>query len=92
MAEYIDRNLIKWHGCDFEDDLCKDCSDCSHAECSHSQIMQIPVADVVEQEKIDVALAEARRIRTIVAGSNGRYESGEVLDLVTEIIHLFDEL
>lgn len=60
MAEYIDRNLIEWYGCNFENDSCKnkDCSGCSHAECSHSQVMQIPTADVVEREKIDRAIEE----------------------------------
>ncbi len=60
MAEYIDRNLIEWYGCDFEDGNCKnrECSGCSHAECSHSQVMQIPVADVIEREKIDKAIEE----------------------------------
>ena len=60
MAEYIDRNLIEWYGCDFENDSCKnrECSSCSHAECSHSQVMQIPIADVVEREKINKAIEE----------------------------------
>ena len=60
MAEYIDRNLIEWYGCDFEDDSCKnkECSGCYHAECSHSQVMNIPTADVVEREKIDKAIEE----------------------------------
>lgn len=50
MAEYIDRNLIEWFGCDFEDGNCenRECSGCSHAECSHSQVMQIPTANVIE--------------------------------------------
>lgn len=48
-AEYIDRNLIEWYGCNFEDASCKDkeCSGCYHAECSHSQVMQIPTVDVI---------------------------------------------
>ncbi len=56
MAEYIDRNLIEWYGCDFEDDSCKnkECSGCYHAECSHSQVMNIPTADVVERHKYEV--------------------------------------
>lgn len=51
MAQYIDRDLIKWYGCNFENPSCenRDCSDCSHAECSHTQIMQIPTADVIER-------------------------------------------
>lgn len=49
MAEYIDRDLIEWYGCDFEDGGCenRECSGCSHAECSHSQVMQIPTANVI---------------------------------------------
>lgn len=64
MAQYIDRNLIEWYGCDFEDDSCKnrECSGCSHAECSHSQVMQIPTADVVECKKIDKAIEEMNKL------------------------------
>lgn len=60
MAEYIDRNLIEWFGCDYENTDCKsrECSGCCHAECSHSQVMQISTADVVEREKIDKAIEE----------------------------------
>lgn len=60
MAEYIDRNLIEWYGCDFENASCenRECSGCSHAECSHSQVMQIPQADVIERSKIDKAIKE----------------------------------
>ena len=49
MAEYIDRNLIEWYGCDFEDGSCehRECSECSQAECSHTQVMQIPPANVI---------------------------------------------
>ena len=49
MAEYIDRNLIEWYGCDFEDGSCdhKECSECSQAECLHTQVMQIPTANVI---------------------------------------------
>ena len=49
MSEYIDRNLITWHVCDYyEDASCekRKCAECSRAECSHSQIMGIPIADV----------------------------------------------
>lgn len=60
MAEYIDRNLIEWYGCDYKDDLCKECSGCSHAKCSHAQVMQIPTADVIEREKIEQAIAEIK--------------------------------
>ncbi len=62
MAEYIDRNLIEWHGCDFEDDNCKnrECSGCSHANCSHAQVMQIPTADMMEREKINKAIEEMK--------------------------------
>ena len=62
MAEYIDRNLIKWYGCNFENASCenRECSGCSHAECSHTQVMQIPTADVVERSKIDKAIEEMK--------------------------------
>ena len=56
MAEYyIDRNLIEWYGCNYENAACENrkCSGCHLAECSHSQVMQIPTADVVEREKYD---------------------------------------
>lgn len=55
MADYINRNLIEWYGCNFEDANCKnrECSGCSHAECSHSQVMQIPAADVIERSEYD---------------------------------------
>lgn len=81
MAEYIDRNLIEWYGCDFEDDLCKDCSDCSHAECSHSQIMQIPVADVVEREKIDKAIEEIEQtlyVDSLIFGELIDFKDGKI--------------
>ncbi len=55
-------------------------------------ISNIPVADVVEREKINAALDEARRIRITVLGNNGRYESDEVLSLVEDLIGLFEEL
>ncbi len=49
MAEYIDRNLIEWYGCDFEDGSCehKECLECSQAECSHTQVMQIPTVNAI---------------------------------------------
>lgn len=55
MAEYIDRDLIEWYGCNFEEPSCKnrECSGCSHAECSHSQVMQIPTANVVERDEYE---------------------------------------
>lgn len=56
MAEYIDRNLIEWYGCDYEKDPdCenRECSSCSHAKGSHAQVMQIPTADVIERSKYD---------------------------------------
>lgn len=63
MAEYIDRNLIEWFGCDYENTDCKsrECLGCCHAECSHSQVMQISTADVVEREKIDKAIEKMER-------------------------------
>lgn len=55
MAEYIDRDLIEWYGCNFEEPSCenRECSGCSHAECSHSQVMQIPTADVIERTEFE---------------------------------------
>lgn len=63
MAEYIDRNLIEWYGCDYENASCenRECSGCSFAECSHSQVMQIPTADVIEQSKVDKAITEIKQ-------------------------------
>lgn len=60
MAEYIDRNLIEWYGCNFEDTGCekRECSGCSHAECSHSQVMQIPTADVIERSTMEILCNE----------------------------------
>lgn len=66
MAEYIDRNLIEWYGCDYENASCenRECSGCSHAKCSHSQVMQIPTADVVERSKIDKTIEEIKHLTT----------------------------
>ncbi len=60
MAEYIDRDLIEWYGCNFEDASCenRECSGCSHAECSHSQVMQIPTADVVKRSTMEILCNE----------------------------------
>lgn len=68
MAEYIDRNLIEWYGCDFENASCenRECSGCSYAECSHSQVMQIPTADVIERSKIDKAIKEMESIELVM--------------------------
>lgn len=47
MAEYIDRNLIEWYGCEYSSSCEKlECSGCDHAECVHSQVMQIPPTDI----------------------------------------------
>ena len=64
MAEYIDRDLIEWYGCDFEEPSCenRDCSGCSHAECSHTQVMQIPPVDVIERDKVNKAIKEMNNI------------------------------
>ena len=42
--ELIDRNKIDFYGCDYETDDCenKDCSKCRRAECSPSQIRELP--------------------------------------------------
>lgn len=63
MAEYIDRNLIEWYGCDYENADCdnRECSGCSFAECSHSQVMQISTANVIERSKIDKAIEELQK-------------------------------
>lgn len=64
MAEYIDRNLIEWYGCNFEDAGCenRDCSGCSHAKCSHSQVMQIHTADVIERSEYEYLKKENREL------------------------------
>ena len=59
MAEYIDRNKIRWFSCDWEnrcDEYNDDCSKCPHGECEHDQVVSIPLADVIEREKIDKAI------------------------------------
>ncbi len=89
MAEYIDRDLIEWYGCNFENASCKnrECSGCSHAECSHSQVMQIPKADVIEREKIDKAIEEMQSIQLVMF-------CDEMQDLCIEILkkHVGGEL
>ena len=69
MAEYIDRNLIEWYGCDFENASCenRECSGCSHAECSHSQVMQIPTADVIERAEYEKVLEENKQLKHIIS-------------------------
>lgn len=69
MAEYIDRNLIEWYGCDFENASCenRECSGCSHAECSHSQVMQIPKADVIERAEYEKVLEENKQLKHIIS-------------------------
>lgn len=83
MAEYIDRNLIEWYGCDFEDGSCEnlECSACSRANCSHSQVMQIPTADVVEREKIDKAIEEIENINQLA-----QYTRGDIKRMCIEIL------
>lgn len=92
MAEYIDRNLIEWYGCNFENASCenRECSGCSHAECSHSQVMQIPTADVIERSKIDKAIEKIdflrqHRAKYITEDSKICIDSGEVLKILKEI-------
>lgn len=90
MAEYIDRNLIEWYGCDFEDGSCehRECSECSHAECSHSQVMQIPTAYVVEKEKINQAIEEIKQtlyVDSLIFGElidfmNGKISADNVIE------------
>ena len=59
MAEYIDREQIKWH-CEYENpQLCdkEDCkNNCSNLECSYQEVMQIPTADVVERGEYERVL------------------------------------
>ena len=83
MAEYIDRNLIEWYGCDFEDGSCehRECSECSQAECSHTQVMQIPVADVVEREKIKQAIEEIEQtlyVDSLIFGELIDFKDGKI--------------
>ena len=68
MAEYIDRTQIKWYGCDFEGGkaCCKnqgDCSKCIHGNCDHDEVMNIPLANVIEREKIKLLGEEHRKFR-----------------------------
>lgn len=90
MAEYIDRNLIEWYGCDYEKDPdCenRECSSCSHAEGSYAQVMQIPTADVVEHSKIDNAIEEIIEKSFISDIYNDRTDDEIIkLDDVLEII------
>lgn len=64
MAEYIDRNLIEWYGCDFEDGSCehRECSECSQAECSHTQVMQIPTVQAIPLDKVKQARRELDKL------------------------------
>lgn len=83
MAEYIDRNLIEWYGCDFEDGSCeyRECSECSQAECLHTQVMQIPVADVVEREKVKQAIEEIEQtlyVDSLIFGELIDFKDGKI--------------
>lgn len=84
MAEYIDRNLIEWYGCNFEDGSCenRECSSCSHAECSHSQVMQIPPADVIERSKIDKAIFEIKAKSYFGGGFEKEVKLNDVLNIL----------
>ncbi len=105
MAEYIDRNLIEWYGCNYENSDCenRECSGCSHAECLHSQVMQIPTADVVERSEyeklrlvnLDLAetnkglLAEHEQLLKLRSKIDKARE--EIEELATEQIQVYDE-
>ncbi len=84
MAEYIDRDLIKWYGCIYENASCekRECSGCIHARCFQSQVMQIPSADVIEREKIDKVIEE------IPSLSHWQSDDGQDLVMVADVIEL----
>lgn len=97
MAEYIDRDLIEWYGCNFEEPSCKnrECSGCSHAECSHSQVMQIPTADVVERAEFEKLHKEYKHYRRLAEQDNNlrskinkAIKDIEDLDPITERVGL----
>ena len=76
MAEYINRNLIEWYGCNFENADCenRECSGCSHAECSHSQVMQIPTADVIERSRYEQLDKEANALSKAYQEEHEKYK------------------
>ena len=96
MAEYIDRNLIEWFGCDFEDGSCeyKECSECSQAECLHTQVMQIPVADVVERREINKVLNRVYEMRDKAryACAHGCCDQDDLLNIIEQMAKLFKEI
>jgi len=89
MAEYIDRNLIEWYGCNFENADCekRECSGCSHAECSHSQVMQIPTADVIEREEYEKLLENCKGYERLV-----EVEENEITELRSKIDKAIKEI
>lgn len=96
MAEYIDRNLIEWYGCYVEDAGCENrkCSGCSHAECSHTQVMQIPTAVVVERSEYEKLLKENEDLKETVKNCiDADSQSCEKLDkLYAKIDKAIEEL
>jgi hypothetical protein len=55
-------------------------------------IESLPIADVVEQEKIDEAIDETYKIRNEVLQANGCYEPNDVIDIIDQITKLFEEI
>ena len=89
MAEYIDRNLIEWYGCDFEDGSCehRECSECSQAECSHTQVMQIPTVQAIPLDKVKQAREEIENLNLNDYGDNlyqFQAKCTEILDKLIE--------
>ena len=87
MAEYIDRNLIEWYGCDFEDGSCehRECSECSQAECSHTQVMQIPTVQAIPLDKVKQAREEIEHLSSY--GKETYYRAiDDVLAILDELI------
>ena len=58
----------------------------------YEHMMDIPPADVVEQEKIDEALDETYKIRNEILQANGCYEPNDVIDIIDQITKLFEEI
>ena len=91
MAEYMDRNLIEWYGCDFEDGSCehRECSECSQAECSHTQVMQIPTVQAIPLDKVKQAREEIRKLDDI----NPDYPMDRTIHVSrNEVLEILDKL
>lgn len=57
-----------------------------------SYIKSLPIADVVEKEKINKALDRAYEMRNKVLSANNCYEPNDVLDIIDQITKLFEEM